>query len=145
MIAAISAGGTNDIMSRLYARFFPKYLPGNPTMIVRNMPGADTIMGANYAYSAKPDGLTLLNCSKSVSLNQLLGKKIVKYDLLKMSALLATATSAVFYIRSGIISKPEDILKAKGLVFGQAPSNAFLAIAAKEVLGFPLDLSLIHI
>ncbi|MGZ8467346.1 MAG: Bug family tripartite tricarboxylate transporter substrate binding protein, partial [Candidatus Binatia bacterium] len=59
MVVASTASGGYDLWARLTARYLAKYIPGNPTIVVQNMPGAGNIIGANYVYSvAKPDGLT---------------------------------------------------------------------------------------
>jgi tripartite-type tricarboxylate transporter receptor subunit TctC len=60
IIVGFTSGGFYDRWSRLLARYVPKYIPGNPEMIVQNMPGAGGLIAANHIYGvAKPDGLTL--------------------------------------------------------------------------------------
>ncbi len=60
LIIGYSAGGTNDLWARAIARHWGKHIPGNPDFIVQNMPGAATLVAANYIYGVeKPDGLTL--------------------------------------------------------------------------------------
>jgi hypothetical protein len=57
IIVGFTSGGFYDRWSRLLARYAPKYIPGNPEMIVQNMPGAGGLIAANHMYSvAKPDG-----------------------------------------------------------------------------------------
>src|SRR5512134_3507201 len=56
-IVATGAGGGYDTYGRLIARYMQKYLPGS-RMLVRNVPGAGHIIGANTIYTARPDGLT---------------------------------------------------------------------------------------
>jgi hypothetical protein len=59
-------GGSTDASARLLQRFFGKHLPGNPTMIVSNRPGAKGLKAQNFfATQVKPDGLTLLVASGS--------------------------------------------------------------------------------
>jgi putative tricarboxylic transport membrane protein len=54
------AGGATDVVARLIAQYLPKYIAGNPTVVVQNMPGGGGNVGANYVYEvAKPDGLTV--------------------------------------------------------------------------------------
>jgi hypothetical protein len=61
MIVGSPAGGGTDATGRLIAPFLAKYLPGSPTVIVRNVPGADGVVAFNYfVQQAKPDGLTVI-------------------------------------------------------------------------------------
>ena len=54
-------GDSYDAWARLMARYMPRYIPGNPNMIVENLPGAGGLVAVNEVYNrAKPDGLTLL-------------------------------------------------------------------------------------
>ena len=60
MIVGAQAGGGTDATGRLIAPFLAKYLPGNPAVIVQNMPGADGVVAMNYfVQQVKPDGLTV--------------------------------------------------------------------------------------
>lgn len=66
MIAPTTVGGSTDIAARLMARFFAKYLPGNPTVVVQNMPGGAGVPPLNFfAQQVKADGLTMLLSSNS--------------------------------------------------------------------------------
>ncbi|HEX2933634.1 MAG TPA: hypothetical protein VHV54_28160, partial [Candidatus Binatia bacterium] len=56
MVVASTVGGGYDLWARLTARYIVKYIPGSPSIVVQNMPGAGNIIGANYVYGvAKPD------------------------------------------------------------------------------------------
>ena len=57
-IVATSPGGGYDTYARLIAKYMEKYLPVS-NIIVKNVPGAGHIIGANQLYAAKPDGLTI--------------------------------------------------------------------------------------
>lgn len=60
MIIGYTAGGGVDAAGRLIAQFLPKYLPGKPPVIVRNMPGADGRVALNFfVRQAKPDGMMI--------------------------------------------------------------------------------------
>ena len=84
VIVGFTSGGFYDRWSRLLARYVPKYIPGNPEMVVQNMPGAGGLIAANHVYSvAKPDGLTLGMLSYGIYLDQLVGRKEVQYDVRK--------------------------------------------------------------
>ena len=80
------AGDTHDQLARAYSRTLGKHIPGNPEIIVQNMPGAGSIIAANYVYGvAKPDGLTLGSVSPALYLEQLTGRKEVQFDWAKFS------------------------------------------------------------
>ena len=60
VVVGFTSGGFYDRWARLLSRHMPKHIPGNPEMIVQNMPGAGSVVATNYVYSvAKPDGLTI--------------------------------------------------------------------------------------
>src|ERR671919_428004 len=60
MVVSSTTGGGYDLWARFVAPYIVKYIPGSPSIVVQNMPGAGNIIGANYVYGiAKPDGLTL--------------------------------------------------------------------------------------
>lgn len=81
MIIGFAAGGGTDLAGRLLANYLGKYLPGNPTVIVQNVPGAEGMTAMNYfANQAKPDGLTLTMGSGSVADPINFRKPQAKYD-----------------------------------------------------------------
>ena len=60
MIIGFAGGGGTDIAGRLIAAHLGKYLPGQPNVIVQNMPGAEGMTAMNFfGNQAKPDGLTI--------------------------------------------------------------------------------------
>jgi tripartite-type tricarboxylate transporter receptor subunit TctC len=86
IISGYPAGDVNDLWPRLIGQHMTKYIPGNPNFIVQNMPGASSMIAANYVYSvAKPDGLTLGWISPALYFEQLVGRKEVQYDWSKYS------------------------------------------------------------
>ncbi|PYK50185.1 MAG: hypothetical protein DME20_04865, partial [Verrucomicrobia bacterium] len=86
VIAGSSAGSAYDLYARLMAQHMGKHIPGNPNFIVQNMPGAGSIIGANYIYGvAKGDGLAIGAIQPSIYFNQLLKQPEVKYDWSKFT------------------------------------------------------------
>ena len=84
VIVGASAGGGYDTYSRTLARHMGKHIPGNPTLVVDNMPGAGFLISANYMYKiAKPDGLTIGHFIGGLFLQQLLGKPGIEFDARK--------------------------------------------------------------
>lgn len=83
-IVATSPGGGYDNYGRLITEYMQKNLPG-VTIVVKNMPGAGHLIGANAIYASKPDGLTIGTFNTGLIYTQLTGRKGVKLDLTKMS------------------------------------------------------------
>lgn len=136
IVGTTAAGGGGDLMTRVFAKYLPKYLPGNPTIIVRNMPGGSNTVGANYVYQSKPDGLTLLLGTASVVSTYVVGNPAVRYDLQKMPALLGNPGGNWYYTKPSVARKVEDLPKAQGIVFGHSASssNTFIFIIFCKVV-----------
>jgi tripartite-type tricarboxylate transporter receptor subunit TctC len=84
MVVGFSAGGGFDAYARAIGRHIGKHLPGKPTIIVENMPGAGSLIAANHVYNqAKPDGLTIGHFIGGVVVGQLLGNPAAKFDAQK--------------------------------------------------------------
>ena len=84
IIIGSSAGGGYDLWPRFVAPYLGQYIPGKPDIIPQNMPGAGSIVAANYVYGvAKPDGLTLGAINPALYFDQLVGRKEVQFDFSK--------------------------------------------------------------
>ena len=85
MIIGSEPGGGTDRTGRLLAAYFEKFLPGNPTIVVRNMPGAEGVTALNYVVQqTKPDGLTFVT-GAAVQLSPLTYRKAKgAYDPVKL-------------------------------------------------------------
>lgn len=116
IITGATAGGFYDRWARLLARTMPKFIPGQPDIIVQNMPGAGSLVAANYVYGiAKPDGLTTLMPNSNIYLEQLSGHKEVRFDLRKFPILGSQEKNyMLLYMRADAPYKTiGDIIKAK--------------------------------
>jgi len=81
IIVGNSVGGAQDDWARFIAQYLGRHIPGNPTIIVQNMPGAGGVVAANHVYNiAKPDGLTLGTVNPAIYTDQLLGAKEIRFD-----------------------------------------------------------------
>jgi hypothetical protein len=80
VIMGSAAGGGTDGTTRLVGTFLEKYLPGNPTMRYRNIPGGHGTKGLNFFNKAKPDGLTWAGGSSSHTDPNSLQKDVVEYN-----------------------------------------------------------------
>jgi tripartite-type tricarboxylate transporter receptor subunit TctC len=102
VVVGFTSGGFYDRWARLLSRHMPKHIPGNPEMIVQNMPGAGSLIATNYVYNvAKPDGLTIGFPSNAIYLDQLVGRKEVQFDVRKFAWIGSPVREPmIFYIRS---------------------------------------------
>jgi tripartite-type tricarboxylate transporter receptor subunit TctC len=116
VIVGSAPGGLYDLWGRLLARTMGKYIPGNPNMLVQNMPGAGSIVAANYLYGvAKPDGLTIGMFQTHLYLMQMVGQSEVKFDVRRLNWLGSQEKGQMMlYIRTDSPHKSiDDIVKAK--------------------------------
>ena len=116
IVVGFTSGGLYDQYARLLARHMGKYIPGNPNIIVQNMPGAGSLTSTNYIYSVvKPDGLTLGMPGSGIYLDQLLGRKEASFDVAKFAWLGSIdQRDLVLYMRADAPWKSiEDVLNAK--------------------------------
>ncbi len=71
LVIGSGEAGVYDLGARLMARYLKKYIPGGPTVVPRNMPGASSVVAAEYIYNVAPrDGLTLSTVQPTVVLNK---------------------------------------------------------------------------
>ncbi|MDB5650067.1 MAG: tripartite tricarboxylate transporter family receptor [Hyphomicrobiales bacterium] len=74
-------GGGYDLYARLIARYLGRHMPGTPSIVVKNMPGAGHLRMANWVYGAAPrDGTVIAAAPQSVAIEQVLGTEGVQYD-----------------------------------------------------------------
>jgi tripartite-type tricarboxylate transporter receptor subunit TctC len=88
IVVGFSAGGGYDQYSRVIGRHLSKHIPGNPNVLVDNMPGVGSIIAANHLYNAAPkDGTVMANISGPIVLEQLFGRAVgtVRYGEVSLS------------------------------------------------------------
>jgi tripartite-type tricarboxylate transporter receptor subunit TctC len=140
-IIPFNVGGGSDTWARFNAPFLSKYLPGQPTVAVMNVPGGGSITGANqFAQRAEPDGLTILGTSGSTQFPYLLGDPRVRYEYRDWEIVLAAPTGGVAYINPELeVSSAADLdqLEGKELVYASqgATSLDLVPLLAFELLG----------
>jgi tripartite-type tricarboxylate transporter receptor subunit TctC len=115
IIVGFTPGGLYDQYARILARHMPKYIPGQPNIIVQNMPGAGSLTATNYVYGvAKPDGLTLGMVGSGIYLDQLLERKEASFDMRKLNYIGSVdQRDLVLYMKADAPWKTvEDIMTA---------------------------------
>lgn len=85
-------GGTNDAYARLIAEFLGKFIPGNPIIVPRNMPGAGGLRAVNHLYEvASKDGLSYGIVQRAVAVQPILDVQSANYDPSKFNWIGSTA------------------------------------------------------
>ena len=148
ILVGYGAGGGFDTYSRTVARHLGRHIPGAPTVIVENMPGAGGLITANHLYKvARPDGLTIGHFIGSLLMGQVLGQKGIEFDARKFEYIgsPARAYSACAFTRASGITSLEQWMAAKtppklgGVAVGASvPDNAIKVL--KAALGLPAQL-----
>ena len=146
IIVGLTPGGFYDRWARLLARFMPLYIPGNPSFIVQNMPGAGSMIAMNHVFGvAKPDGLTVVMPNYGVYLDQLAGRKEVRFDITKGYYIGSPEKSdIVLYARADAPFKSvQDMRKlaepAKCGATGTAGADYLIAKVLDDTLGVKIN------
>lgn len=142
LVPGFPAGVAYDLYARLTAPYLVKHIPGKPEIIVQNMPGAGSMIAANYLYSvSKPDGLTIGSILPTLYFDQLIGRKEVQFDWAKFSWIGSSDRSNhLLYMRADSPYKTiHDVLKAaeppKCGSTGTGATGYYLPKLIEEALG----------
>jgi tripartite-type tricarboxylate transporter receptor subunit TctC len=141
-IVATGPGGGYDTYGRLIARYLQKYLPGS-RVVVRNVPGAGHIVGANTIYAAKADGLTIGMFNTGLIYDQLIHRQGVLFDLAKFSWIgkAADDTRALMISNSSGLKNIDDVLKTKAPIKFAAAGVGSAAYNDTKILADALHLN----
>ena len=145
MIVGTAPGGINDITARFVARHLGRYIPGNPTIVVQNQPGAGGIASANRLYNTfERDGSVIVKLERAVPMLAIQGDPNVNFDPLKITWLGSLSSYAkdsylmLVMATNPIKSVAELKEPGKSITLGgdnAASSNLIFATIAKEILG----------
>jgi tripartite-type tricarboxylate transporter receptor subunit TctC len=146
-IVGYSPGGTYDQYTRLIARHISKHVPGNPTAIVENMPGAGGMIAANHLYNrVKPDGLTVAAWASPLILQHIMGNEAAKFDGRKVGwvGIPGPYDTACHFNRESGIRSMNDWLAAKRPMkiasIGPGTSLSDVPKLLKAALNLPLEM-----
>jgi len=147
LIVGVGAGGGADITARMVANHLGRFIPGNPSIVIQNMPAADGLVAANTIWHAKGDGKKILfGAGKNVTAN-LLRPAGTEFKLQEMPPLYASPFGVVFYFKPGLVASPRDLPKAEGLIWGHGSptggtssswifAKALIGFKSKDILGY---------
>jgi tripartite-type tricarboxylate transporter receptor subunit TctC len=116
VVVGTGPGGGYDICGRLIARYLSRYVPGNPKVVVVNMPGASSLRAANYIANIAPkDGTEILLPVQTLPLAQVAGNGKARFDLRQFSLLgnMSNSANTVLVMQS---SPAKDLASVKQLV-----------------------------
>jgi len=144
MYVSFPPGGGYDIYARLIAPYYTRHIPGNPTIIVRNMEGGSGVRAASYISNATPqDGTSLGVFLDNLTLGKVLGGT-GDFDPVKMQwigRMVSTATVALVWHTSPVQSVEEAKSKELIMAVGAASnSSAFIPLALNDLLGTRIKL-----
>lgn len=134
-------GGGTDAWARFFANHLGRHLPGNPTVLVRNVPGGGGLSGANaFAQRMPDDGLSILGVSASNQFPYLLGDPRVQYEYKDFTPVLVSPSGGVVYIPGdyGVADMSEgSALLDREFVFANtgATSLDLVLMLAFDILG----------
>ena len=147
LVVGTSAGGAQDEWARFLAPHLGRNIPGGPDIVVQNMPGAGTVIAANYIYNiAKPDGLTIGLVNPAIYIDQLQGSKEVKFDWTKFSWIGSPeGIDQVLFIRTDFPQKTLDELRKapeppRCAATGRSGGGYFLPRLLEEGLGIKIQM-----
>lgn len=142
-IVSTKPGGGYDTYARVISKYMQKYIPGS-TIIVKNVPGAGNIIGANEIYLAKPNGLTIGTFNSGLIYSQIVGSQGIRFDLAKYSwigkassqtRVLVVSTKTPYKTFKDVMESKEQIkMSCSGV--GTGDYNDVLMVAAAT--GAPL-------
>ena len=133
VLIGFSAGGGYDIYARTLARYMGRHIPGNPTLVPQNMPGAGTLKVANYIYNVAPkDGTVFGTFARGIPMEKLLGRTVgEQFDATKFTwvgSVTDEPSVCVFWAASGI--KTWQDMKTKAWKVGGSGVTSDLDIYA---------------
>jgi tripartite-type tricarboxylate transporter receptor subunit TctC len=145
LVVSSASGGGYDTLSRIVAKHIGRFIPGNPVIVVRNMPGAGGIVAINYLYNAAPkDGATFGQLQNTLPFEPVFGNKEAQYDSTKFNWLgSASDETGVLVVRKDApIETWQDLLKTEITVGAPAINSTpgFNTRLLSETLGLKLKL-----
>jgi tripartite-type tricarboxylate transporter receptor subunit TctC len=140
IVTSTGVGGVYDLTARVIARHMGRYIAGNPTLIVQNMPGGGNVLATNYMYNIAPkDGLTIASIHNAMPLHQVLDGRGVRFDSAKFNWLGSTGSEneVILVWRSAGVTTIKQAMERE-VALGSTGAGSGLSIiptAMNNVLG----------
>jgi tripartite-type tricarboxylate transporter receptor subunit TctC len=117
-----TAGGLFDIMSRVLGEYYGRYLPGNPTIVVKDQPGGGGLVAGNSLYNVAPKDGTVLAYVGPIAMDPLLnpGTSQAKFDATKFTWIgsLGSSQSVLVIWNASPIKTVDDLFTKETIVAG---------------------------
>jgi len=137
IVVGYPPGAAYDMYARLIARRLGHYLPGTPTVVVQNMPGAGSLSAANHLYNvARRDGSIIGTFSRGITMLPIIDSTGVRYETLKFNWIGSPSSEvslAIAWHESGI-STFED-LRTRGMTSGPGSDGSIYGRVLNSILG----------
>jgi len=138
-------GGGNDIYARLLAHYLPTYLPGKPTTVVENVPGAGSLTLANNMYVTAPrDGTMIATVAQTMPLNQLVGSPGIRFEAAKFNWIgrMSSSVQAMVFSSALPVRSIDDLRTTEVVAAASGPASgaSLFPILLNTVLGTKLKM-----
>jgi tripartite-type tricarboxylate transporter receptor subunit TctC len=152
LIVSYGPGGGYDVYARVLARHIGKYIPGNPNIVVQNMPGAGSLRGTNYLYNVAPkDGTAFGTFARNMPLLGVLKtSKNIQFDPTKFTWLGSSSSYAndaylLLVRKDAKVKSIEDARRPGGppLILGstaEGASSDAMGVVQRDMLGLNIKL-----
>jgi tripartite-type tricarboxylate transporter receptor subunit TctC len=149
IVVSTGVGGVFDLTARTVAKYMPKYIPGIPTMIVKNMPGGGHVLATNFMFNqAAKDGTFIGLVNNGMPLHQVLDGRGVRFDAVKFNWLGTAGLSNLMTVawHTSDVKTIDDVMThelvtaatgagSNGFIYPNA-MNVVLGTKFKIVLGY---------
>jgi tripartite-type tricarboxylate transporter receptor subunit TctC len=143
LIVGFNPGGAYDPYARSVARHLPKYLPGAPNIVVKNMQGAGSVLAANHLYNVSPrDGSEFGLIAASAALEPLFGARPVQFDGQKFTWIGSAndEPGVCFAWHTTAFTSARDLFERELVIGASGTSNLDFPLALNAVLGTRMKL-----
>jgi len=143
IIVSSGVGGSSDTLARMLGRYFGRHLRGNPTVVVKNRPGAGGLAAANYLYNRAPrDGTSIGMLEQSIYEAQLFRTEGLIADVAKFNWLgrLMSNNAVLFAWHTAAVKNIDDAYRSELVVSASGRSSLMRWTALKKLTGMKLKL-----
>jgi tripartite-type tricarboxylate transporter receptor subunit TctC len=119
LIVGFAPGGGNDLYARSLGRYIGKHIPGNPTVVVRNMPGAGTFLATNAVYNTlKRDGTVIALAASTLPLDEKFGGEGVRFKTAELNWIgrLAARVDVIMMWKTSPVRTIQDALQVSAIL-----------------------------